>query len=48
MEKRNNKIDVDKLSSQAKKKLKEIQLKHNFKSMEEAAQYILNFTKEQK
>ncbi|WP_334332105.1 MULTISPECIES: hypothetical protein [unclassified Companilactobacillus] len=48
MDKNNKKIDVDKLSSQAKKKLKEIQLKHNFKSMEEAAQYMLDFTKEQK
>lgn len=38
-------FDVSKLSSKAQAKLEEVRKQQNFKSLEEAASYMLDFTK---
>ena len=39
------KFDVSKLSSKAQAKLEEVRKQQNFKTLEEAASYMLDFTK---
>lgn len=48
MDKKENKLSISKLSDKSQQKLEEIRQKHNLKSLDEAAQYMLSFTKEKK
>jgi hypothetical protein len=46
MSKEENKFSVSKLSPKSQQKLEEIRQKHHLKSLDEAAKYMLDFTKE--
>ncbi len=48
MSKEENKFSVSKLSPKSQQKLEEIRQKHHLKSLDEAAKYMLDFTKEKK
>lgn len=48
MSKPEKKVSVSKLSEKSQKKLEEIRQKHHLKSLDEAVEYMLNFTREKK
>lgn len=48
MSKPEKRVSVSKLSKQSQQKLEEIRQKHHLKSVDDAVEYMLDFTKEKK